>query len=435
MKFLLWNISGDFLSIAQRLEKEGYQTYSYYQTPSLVKGRRAGEGIIPLISNPYSVLAKESKNDLIILVDDNGYGDNFEYLKKEGWKIIGASKIGDLIEYDRSFGMEVFEKVGIPIPKTIEFDDVYDAISFLKEEKEDTRFLVFKGEGVDFAGSSYSFVAHSKEHMIIYLNDILDKIEKNVIRLEKFILQEKIEGIEVSVAAYFNGERFIDDYLFLDFEEKKIGAYNTGHAVGCMGQVIHILPAKGNFYFENYLKKLEPVLQEYGYVGEWDFNNIYDPITEKFYALEHCPRFGWDSTIGEFALKKEGKEIGEFFIKLVNKEPIKNFFYINDKISLTWRLYVNSPDSEAKDIYGTIVWYNEELENNFWHYAVSKKDNILIATDNPFSCFTVIQDTFSYDINASDVLQSEKVLVNNLYYRKDIATRFPDALQVLPFYK
>jgi phosphoribosylamine--glycine ligase len=429
MEFLLWNISGDFLSIAQRLTKEGYKNYSYYQTPSLIKGKKAGYRIVELLDDPFDYLKKANKQETIILVDDNGYGDMFDYLKKEGWLVIGASTIGDLAEHQRSFGNDIFKRVGIAVPETFVFEDIEDALSYTLKQKEE-QGLVFKGEGSFFAGSSYTFVAKSKQEMLEYIKNLKYFIDRGKLELEKGEIQKKVDGIELSIAAYFNGEKFIDDYLFLDFEEKKSGAFDTGKAVGCMGQVIKIIPAKETFYFHEYLKKLEPVLQEFGYVGEWDFNNIYSPEEDKFYALEHTSRFGWDSTMGEYALLNKG--IGEFFIRLAKKQPIKNFFSYDD-ISYATRLYIGSVDNKQEDVDGVMFWYDKSLEDNFWHYSVKKgeKDNLLV-TDNPVSVFVLRgQDYHELQSQSFNILKSDKVILPDMYFRPDIATRYPESISLI----
>jgi hypothetical protein len=197
-----------------------------------------------------------------------------------------------------------------------------------------------------------------------------------------------------------------------------------------MGQVIKVIPAKETFYFHEYLKKLEPVLQEFGYVGEWDFNNIYSPEEEKFYALEHTPRFGWDSTMGEYALLNKG--IGEFFIRLAKREPIKNFFSYDD-ISYATRLYIGSVDTKQEDVDGTMFWYDKSLEDNFWHYSVKKgEDDNLLVTDNPVSVFVLRgQDYYELQSQSFNILKSDKVILPDMYFRPDIATRYPESISLI----
>lgn len=430
--FLFWNLSGDFESLAQRIEKEGYDCYSYYEpSPTLIKGKKAGEGIINIVPDAFDVIRKftNEKEKLIILLDDNSKGDMADYLKKEGWNVIGSSHISDLAEHEREFGTFIFEKVGINIPETHVFDDIDDAIKFV-EENDEWEGFVFKANGFDFAGSSYTYVADDKEKMLFYLNNLSYLIRNGKLTsLDRFEIQKKIEGIEVSIAAYFNGEEFDKEHLFFDWEEKKIGYGNLGEATGCMGQVIQVGHAQGSYYFENYLNKLAPLLKEYGYVGEWDFNNIYNIDEDKWYALEHTPRFGWDSTMGELALLIDNeKSIAEFFIKLVKKESLKGFFPY-DKISYARRLFVKSPNAKSDDVIDTPLDFGE-YEDKFWFYSVSKNDDgVYIATDNPIAVLVNVGNDYDELVSESDdILKS--VIIPNLYYRPDIATRYLESVDL-----
>ena len=67
--FLLINTDACLLGIAQRLDDEGYRTFSYYSESSEKFAKGAGKGIVNIVDDLYDVLFdfKDRKDDLIII--------------------------------------------------------------------------------------------------------------------------------------------------------------------------------------------------------------------------------------------------------------------------------------------------------------------------------------------------------------------------------
>jgi phosphoribosylamine-glycine ligase len=95
------------------------------------------------------------------------------------------------------------------------------------------RAFVFKPNGGQEQDTATTYVSKSSDDMLRYL-DKLGTITKGV----EFILQEVVNGTEVSVEGWFNGE----DFYFINgtLEEKKFMEGNKGPNTGCAGNLVWV---------------------------------------------------------------------------------------------------------------------------------------------------------------------------------------------------
>ena len=181
------------------------------------------------IKNKNDLLEKLNslKIDLIVIGPEialaNGLAD---FLRKKGFKVFGPGKDGAKLEYSKSWAKEFMQDANIPTAN-------FWKVNSLKEAKKviysSSIPLVVKADGL--ASGKGVFIPDSKDECfkaaeLIFSGKFGDS--GNVI-----VLEEKIEGPEVSVFALCDGERFI--LLPTAQDHKRLMEEDKGPNTGGMG--------------------------------------------------------------------------------------------------------------------------------------------------------------------------------------------------------
>jgi phosphoribosylamine---glycine ligase len=198
MKFLVVSRWGDSLDIANTIKNEGHEVKMFIQDK---ESSEVGFGFVK------KTLNWERQIDWadIIIFDYTGYGKICEELRAKGKIVFGGSVFTDDLELDRNLGQEVLKKHKIKILPSKEFFTFKDAIEYV-EKNPDSYVIKPCGETQDYK-------------QLLYVGS--DDAGLDVIRMLKayektwgekfgnFQLQRKVKGVEISVAAFFNGNKFI----------------------------------------------------------------------------------------------------------------------------------------------------------------------------------------------------------------------------------
>jgi phosphoribosylamine-glycine ligase len=273
MKILLVSVKGDGAWFVHLLEKEGHDVDWVCASD---KDASTLSGLIP---PPLAKAPNPSKYDLVVF-DSSGLGEAADDARKVT-PTIGGSALADRLEDDRVFGLETMERAGIKVPRWEAFSSPREAVTFL--QKNNKRY-VLKPIGDDLP-SDQTYVSKSAPDMIRFIETRLDA------KVKSFVLQEFVEGIEVSTEAWWTGNEWVA--LNHTLEEKKLMSGGVGPNTGCAGNVVW-MPARKNPIFQQGLEKMGPLLKEAGYVGMVDLNTI---ATEgDVWGLEWTPRFGYEGT-------------------------------------------------------------------------------------------------------------------------------------------
>jgi len=273
LRILIISKEGDGLGVAQRLALEGNHVDVYIAEPRFAK---AGRGIVNRVPN-WPTPAKRA--DLII-VDCVGMGKFEERIRGFGAPVLGLSEMLDRIELDRALGMRVFERAGVTIPETYEFNSTAEA-QRLKDSQPWNEGWVIKPSGN---------ISTSKT-MVVKRETLWDRSLSQLQPSSNGILQRVLSGIEVSTEGWFNGDKFVEPFNHT-FEEKRFLAGGFGVNTGCMGNVV-LYAGSGDRLVRDTVARLEPLLGALDYRGPFDINCIVRE--DGAYALEATSRMGYDA--------------------------------------------------------------------------------------------------------------------------------------------
>lgn len=275
-------ISLDLLAgnLACLLKNEGHEVKLYIQD----KKRRGNlGGMVEKTSNWKRELRWVGKDGLIVF-DDNGFGKIQDSLRSKGYKVFGGTEEGDLLENDRKYGQEVFEKCGLTTYPTEKFNSLEDAIKFI--HSNEGPWVIKQNEKAD---KSLNYVGRLKDgrDVIRVLENYTRTYKKK--ELYPFYLQRKATGVEIACCRYFNGKNWVGP-IELSIEHKKFFPGDLGPTTGEMGTLTHYIDDENNKLFQNTLAKMTKYLRSINYRGVFDINSIVNE--SEVCPLEATTRFG-----------------------------------------------------------------------------------------------------------------------------------------------
>ncbi|HEX8449103.1 MAG TPA: hypothetical protein VF652_05885 [Allosphingosinicella sp.] len=281
MRFLGVTETCDLGSLYTALLSEGHEVKVFVEEP-LAGGTMAG--LVPRTEDWRSELEWVGRDGIVIFeAVSEGYGALQDRLRLDGYRVVGGSAFGDRLENDRAFAQEVLAGLGLQIAAVHAFEDCSAGDSFLAANPG--RY-VLKFSGPDFASGDN------------YVGQLADGSDVRAMLAARFrarggepasyILMDHVEGVEMGVGAYFDGERFLAPAC-LDWEHKRFFAGDMGELTGEMGTVATF--DRSRRFFDLTLARLEPMLREHRHVGYVNLNTIVN--TQGIWPLELTCRFGY----------------------------------------------------------------------------------------------------------------------------------------------
>lgn len=271
-------VSGELIAgdLAYRLKKEGCDVSLYIDDDS-----RADclDNIVKKNSNWKKELDWVGKDGLIVF-DDVGYGKMQDDLRKKGYLVVGGCEKGDELELNRSYAQKIFEACGMNFLETINFNSIESAIKYIEDNPK--AFVVKQNNHM----SSFCFIGEDKDGKdVISLLRSYDNYCKKGFTIS---LQERVYGVEVGVARYFNGSDWVGP-VEVNIEHKGFMNGNIGPLTAEMGTLMWYEEGE-NKLFKETLGKLRDYLIEIDYRGDIDINCIV--YESKLFPLEATMRFG-----------------------------------------------------------------------------------------------------------------------------------------------
>ena len=284
MRFLGIGDYCDLSALYLRLVGEGHEVRVAISEPQC-HGTMAG--LVPRTENWEADLPwiRAAGRDGYILFENVSYGRGRtqDELRAQGFQVIGGSSFGDRLENDRPYAQSVLAALGLPVAPMHSLDTLAAGAAFIAANPG--RY-VLKFSGPEF-GAADNYVGRLRDGRDV-LAMVAAKFRQTDVERMDFVLMAHVEGVEMGVGAYFDGERFIEPAC-LDWEHKKFFPGDLGELTGEMGTVATY--ERTGVFFRKTLALMAPLLKQHGYCGYINLNTIVN--AQGIWPLEFTCRFGY----------------------------------------------------------------------------------------------------------------------------------------------
>ncbi|MEZ4792846.1 MAG: phosphoribosylamine--glycine ligase [Gelidibacter sp.] len=409
-KFLFVSRWGEILDIAYATLNEGNDVKLYIEDRGC---HEIGTGFVKKVKN----WKKHTDWADAIIFDYTGYGKECMELRAKGKLVFGGNEYTDLLELDRNYGQSELKKHKIKTLPYKEFASFQDAIDYVQNHPD---AYVVKPSGETQELKQLLFVGSDDEGLdVIRVLKAYDKSWGN--DFGNFQLQKKVKGVEISVAAFFNGKEFLKP-LNITFEHKKLFPKELGVSTGEMGS--SMFWTNDSPIFDATLKKFEPTLAKTNFVGHIDINCIVNG--NGIYPLEFTSRFGFPQVF----IQRAGiiEPIGQMLYKIAQGTSFK----INVKKGFQVGAFIVVPpfpydDRKTFELFSkdAVVVFRKDLKDGIHPMHLKKINDEWLITGNTGIALLVTGTGLTMK-DAQKMMNNRisTIIVNNGYYRTDIGDRW-----------
>lgn len=415
MRFLGIGDVCDLGDMYHRLARQGHEVKVYIRSP---KAQDIYGGMLDTVADWRKALPwiRDAGDEGIILFESVGFGHIQDALREDGYQVIGGSSYGDMLEVNRAYGQAVFSRMGLPTANSHSFTDYDSAIAFVIDNPG--RY-VFKLNGISaLRTSNYVGMMDDGSDILALLAVYRKQSQDNI----DFVLMDYINGIEVGIGAYFNGESFLKPAC-LDWEHKRFFPGSHGELTGEMGTVVTYRGAE--IIFEKTLLRIEHELRENGYCGYININLIANEAG--LWPLEFTSRFGYPGYAICQALHTE--DWPSIFKKMLTKKSS----YIETRDGFSTGVVLTVPPFPYSHGYAAlskglpILFRHSMSESDRQHLhlaevAIVNEQLVTSGEIGYVGVATGIGNEIQESINNAYAL-ADKVIIPNMRYRNDIGQR------------
>ncbi len=354
------------------------------------------------------------KIDLVVIGPEmplaNGLAD---FLRKNDFKVFGPNKDGAKLESSKSWAKEFMQEANIPTANFWKVNSLGEAKKIINSASIP---LVVKADGL--ASGKGVFIPKSKDECLKAAESIFNGKFGNSGSV--VVLEEKIEGPEVSVFALCDGERYT--LLPTAQDHKRLNEKDKGPNTGGMG-AYSPAPLLTKDYLNRIIKEIiEPTIQE---------------LNKRNIDYKGVIYFG-------LMITKSGPKVIEYNCRFGDPEcqtimPLmdQNFVFLLEKCSmgnLTGDEKINTPDKVSGCVIATSKGYPHEYKTGFqikigkidtndcqiFDSGTSLSENGKLLTDGGRVLSIVCQDK-DFDIVFEKAYKNlEEIHFEGIYYRNDI---------------
>src|SRR5436305_389964 len=411
MRFLGIGDSCDLGALYMRLIAEGHEVKVHVALP-ICHGTLAG--LVTRVDDWKNELdwIRAVGDEGIILFENVAHksGQLQDELRRRGLNVIGGSAYGDGLENDRGYAQDVLKELGLSICPVRTFSDRAEAIRFLRDQPG-RYVLKFNAAYETFVGQ-----LNDARDVVAFLTGLPSQGDQ-----ESFVLMEYVEGVEMGVGAYFNGERFLTPSC-LDWEHKRFFPGDLGELTGEMGTIVTY--DRTAHFHELTLGRMEPLLRQNGYCGYINLNTIINE--DGIWPLEFTCRFGYPGYAILAALQQT--PWSELFHAMVTRSR-ESFA---TRRGFAAGIVLTTPPSpyarpEVNTPVGLPILFERltEQDHRHIHYGEVGMQNGQLVTSGAYGWTLVVtgvaESIAQAQQRANDL--AARVVIPNVRYRRDIGAR------------
>lgn len=422
MRYLGIGDTNDLAAMYLGLAQRGHEVRVFVRDPAY---RGVFKGLLSFTDNWQHQLGwiREAGPQGFVLFESAGDGATQDALRADGFQVIGGSAWGDKLEGDREFGQSAFRSVGLQTAASHTFRSYETASDFVRQHPG--RY-VLKLNGAHAQRTS-NFIGMMDDGQDVIA--LLEHYRKTALPHPTaagsegvhFVLMEHVQGVEVGVGAYFNGEAFLSPAC-IDFEHKRFFPGDLGELTGEMGTIVSYRFSQR--LFDAVMAPLASMLREGRYCGYINVNLLVNE--DGLWPLEFTSRFGypgfaicealhsepWESIFATLA-SKHGRSVGTrggFAAGVALTVPPFPYPFGYETLSKGLPICLRSPAPPA----GTTLRFAEVAIHHGQLVTSGATGYVGVATglgSTPASA------------NAQALRAARTVVVPNLRYREDIGDR------------
>jgi phosphoribosylamine--glycine ligase len=404
--------------LAWQVSREGHEVKYHVEAE---RDGEIGDGFVPETDDWR---AEVGWADVVVFDDvwvgsDVGTGALARELRERGTAVVGGTPDTDRLEADRGYAMEVLEEHGVDTVEHHVFEEFDAGVQHVREnpapyvikplgEVQNVKRLLYVGTEDD--GGDVVDVLRAYEEAWGH-------------RMKGFQLQRKVEGVEIAVCGFFDGEGFVDQVNF-NFEHKRLFPGNIGPSTGEMGT--SMFWAGRNRLFEETLGRLEGWLATEGYVGSIDLNCIVDETG--VYPLEFTPRFGYP-TIAVQEVSFESPT-GQFLSDLAHgNDPeldVHGGYQVGVRVVLPPFPFDDPTTYDENSRNAAVVFRTESREGIHLEDTKEVDGQWRVAGESGMPLVVTGKGETMQSARRRAYERVDDVVIPNLYYRDDVGERWID---------
>lgn len=335
--------------------------------------------------------------------------------------VCGPSKEGAMLEGSKAFAKEFMRRHGIPTAAYCEFvGDSYDAgIDYLRGHSLP---IVLKADGL--AGGKGVIIAHNTGEAIEAYEGMLKR--KTFGSAGATVLVEQfLEGIELSVFAFTDGKNFVLLPEAKDY--KRIGEGDTGPNTGGMGAISPVPFADEAFMDKVRTRIVEPTVrglaqEEISYWGFIFFGLI--KVGEEPYVIEYNCRMGDPET--EVVMLRLENDLVEMILLMsegrLNEIDVKHAPVAASTIMLVAGGYPGDYEKGAH-----ITGLKTVKGSTVFHAGTAEKDEAVVTAGGRVLAITSTGNNLEGALRASYATAAQ-IQFEGMTYRRDIGYEFVPVL-------